>query len=239
MIRFRSRRMSRCKALVSTLSTRPARMRAKWASVARVSRSRNTSFSPSNSRAARTSSVMNTAAAVRTLVARRRSICRISVVPSAENAKLRLARLARFAATPRSTMSPACSRLVMNARISDRRRSSSASSGFVVERGQIGLHRAVQAIEHVVEPLGFGDALAVAAVERLERASQHGFERRRPCATPRARRRRVPPRGFRGRRHRDRPGATDRSGPRAPARSAAAAGRAAAAAGRTAPPSPG
>ena len=42
-----------------------------------------------------------------------------------------------------------------------------------VERGQIRLDRAVEPVEHIVEPFGGGELLAVAAVERIERAAQH------------------------------------------------------------------
>ena len=111
--------------------------------------------------------------------------------------------------------------------------------GFVVERGQIGLDRAVEPIEHVVEPPGFGDALAVAATERLERALQHRLRARRPCAAPRATRRPAPAPESRAPTDRDRPGATDRPGRRAPATSSAAGARTVPAPGRTAPPSRG
>jgi ABC-type multidrug transport system fused ATPase/permease subunit len=42
-----------------------------------------------------------------------------------------------------------------------------------IERGQVSLYRSIQAIEHIVEPFGGGNELAVAAINRIEGVAQH------------------------------------------------------------------
>src|SRR6266404_1113962 len=170
-----SRNRSRCKALVSTLSTRPARIRAKCASVARVSRSRNTSFSCSNWRAARASSVMNTAAAAWTLPQ-----------PLEHGADLGLAfgreGEAAFQALGGDRDQALVDDVAGMFEIGDEGEdlAQPAIVGIVerlrVEPGQINLDRAVEPVEYIVEPLGRGELLAVAAIERIECAAQHRFD---------------------------------------------------------------
>ena len=65
---------------------------------------------------------MNTAAAARALLVSRSIISRISSRPASEKLRPRLMRLAASGIRLFSTISPACSRLVVKARISDKRR---------------------------------------------------------------------------------------------------------------------
>src|SRR3954464_10555359 len=87
---------------------------------------RKPAFSAARSRAALISALMNTDAAERRLALTRSKRALISALPSSEKASPRFRRLAASDIRLRSTMSPACSRCVVKARIA-RTRSSSAS----------------------------------------------------------------------------------------------------------------
>ncbi len=45
-----------------------------------------------------------------------------------------------------------------------------------IDRGQIFLDRGIEPVEDIVHARGFRDALAIATIERVERAAQHGLE---------------------------------------------------------------
>jgi len=47
---------------------------------------------------------------------------------------------------------------------------------IAIDRGQILLVRGVEPVKHRVHTCGFGDPLAVAAIERIDRPAQHGIE---------------------------------------------------------------
>jgi hypothetical protein len=48
--------------------------------------------------------------------------------------------------------------------------------GFGIQRGQVSFDRAVEPIEHIIEPLDLSDTLAVTTIEPVQRGAQHGFE---------------------------------------------------------------
>src|SRR3954468_5991971 len=95
---------------------------------AALHKSRKPAFSAARSRAALTSALMNTDAAERRLALTRSKRALISALPSSEKASPRFKRLAASDIRLRSTMSPACSRCVVKARIARTRSSSTLLS---------------------------------------------------------------------------------------------------------------
>ena len=112
-MRLRSRSTSRCRALVSMVSGRPSRRRAKWRSLARASSSRSRSFSATSSRATLGSRETKTASARRIWSAIIAWKPRMSCQPASEKRTPCFCLRAASRSRPRSMMSPMCSRLVV------------------------------------------------------------------------------------------------------------------------------
>ena len=159
------------------------RRRAKCAAVAALPDPRKPPSPPSNAGGAR-SSVMNTAAAAHSWRPAGRSTSLTSAC-SRESGRPRFRRFAQVAHQVTVHDVAGRSRLVVKARISRQRPMIGLAQRLRVERSQIGLDRAVQPVEHVVQPSHLGDA----AGDRCRSASRTPAAwppARRPCAAPRA-----------------------------------------------------